>query len=157
MIWIIISLVMFFICIGFVIWAWSNRADTESGSTSSSNWLNPSFKLNLPAKLVSSVIQHQVVPTKIVFNGQEFSSPAEMPPDVREAYEQVMTNVLADVDSNGIPDLMESSGTAVFADLRAFSREDPAATLTKLKEMRDAGLITEQEYETKRAEIIARM
>ena len=35
--------------------------------------------------------------------------------------------------------------------------EAPAEKLKKLKELRDAGLITEQEYETKRAEIVSKI
>ncbi|MBI3740420.1 MAG: SHOCT domain-containing protein [Chloroflexi bacterium] len=35
--------------------------------------------------------------------------------------------------------------------------EDPSEKLKKLKEMREAGLITEQEYEAKRSEIISKM
>jgi hypothetical protein len=38
-----------------------------------------------------------------------------------------------------------------------YSGEDPAISLNKLKELREANLITEQEYETKKAEILSRM
>jgi hypothetical protein len=43
---------------------------------------------------------------KIVVNGREFSSPDQMPPDVRAAYEQAMS-ALADKNGNGIPDILE--------------------------------------------------
>jgi transitional endoplasmic reticulum ATPase len=37
------------------------------------------------------------------------------------------------------------------------SKEDPAELLTKLKKMVEAGLITEEDYNTKKAEILAKM
>jgi hypothetical protein len=43
---------------------------------------------------------------KIVVNGREYSSPDQMPPDVRAGYEQAMS-VLADKNGNGIPDILE--------------------------------------------------
>jgi hypothetical protein len=44
--------------------------------------------------------------TRILFNGREYTSPAEMPPDVRGAYDRAMA-LLADADGNGVPDLLE--------------------------------------------------
>jgi putative oligomerization/nucleic acid binding protein len=153
MFWLGFSLVMFSICIVLVIWVWRHKSDPSS----SSGWLNPNIKFNLPAKLVSSVMQTPGLQSRIVFNGQEFSSPNDMPPEIRKAYDQVMSGVLADADRDGIPDIMEGGHAGVFADVRTLAREDPAETLRKLNEMRDGGLITDQEYETKRAEIISRM
>lgn len=154
MLWLTLSLVMFSICVVLVIWAWRNK----SGTGSSSDWLNPQIKFNLPARLVSSVMQTPGIQTKIVFNGQEFSGPNDMPPETRKAYEQVMSGVLADSDSDGIPDIIENgAGTALFTDVRTLGREDPSESLTKLNQMRDAGLITEQEYEAKRTEILSRI
>ena len=46
---------------------------------------------------------------RIVFNGVEYRSVAEMPPDARAAYEQAV-NLLADRDANGMPDLVEQLG-----------------------------------------------
>jgi hypothetical protein len=43
---------------------------------------------------------------KIVVNGQEYSSPDQLPPEAREAYDRAM-GALADRDSNGIPDVLE--------------------------------------------------
>lgn len=151
MFWIAISLVMFVICVGLVIWFWR-----KDGPTASSNWMNPNFQFNLPAKLVSSVMQTPGLNTKIVFNGQEFSRPEEMPADIRKAYDQVMNGVLVDKDQNGIPDIAEGGAAQVF-DLRNITTVDPAERLKKLNEMHDAGLITPEEYEAKRTEIIALM
>ena len=43
---------------------------------------------------------------KIIFNGKDYSSLDEMPPEARQAYEQMM-NVLADRNQDGMPDLFE--------------------------------------------------
>ena len=49
--------------------------------------------------------------SKIIFNGQEYSSVDEMPAAVRRAYERVM-GMLADRDGDGVPDAVrESDGT----------------------------------------------
>ena len=98
------------------------------------------------------------IQTKIVFNGQEFAGPNDMPPETRKAYEQVMSGVLIDSDRDGIPDIVENgAGTALFTNVQTLGRKDPSESLKKLNEMRDAGLITEQEYETKRQEILSRL
>ena len=151
MVWIIVSLAMFVICVGLVLWFWHKDEPTPS-----SNWMNPKFQFNLPAKLVSSVMQTPGLNTKIVFNGQEFSRPEDMPADIRQAYDQVMNGVLVDSNKNGIPDIAEGGAAQVF-DLRNITTSDPAERLKKLNEMHDAGLITSEEYETKRAEIITLM
>lgn len=46
---------------------------------------------------------------KINFNGKIYNSIEEMPPDVRQAYEQVMS-VFADQNKNGVPDMFENMG-----------------------------------------------
>jgi hypothetical protein len=50
----------------------------------------------------------------IVFNGKTYSSPEEMPAEVRQAYVQVM-GVFADKDRDGMPDLFEGLGGAAGA------------------------------------------
>ena len=45
---------------------------------------------------------------KISFNGHEYNSPEEMPPEVRQLY-QMMTSMLADKDQDGMPDIFASS------------------------------------------------
>ncbi len=44
--------------------------------------------------------------SKIVFNGREYASVNDMPPDVREAYERI-TKTFADSDGDGVPDVIE--------------------------------------------------
>jgi hypothetical protein len=47
--------------------------------------------------------------TRIIFNGQEYSSTEAMPDDVRTMYQQTLSQ-LADADHNGIPDALERQG-----------------------------------------------
>lgn len=47
--------------------------------------------------------------SKIVFNGQEYSSVEAMPPDVRQAWRQVM-GMFADRNGDGVPDLFQGEG-----------------------------------------------
>ena len=47
--------------------------------------------------------------SKIIFNGREYASVNEMPPDVRQAYERTM-RIFADSDGNGVPDVLEGLG-----------------------------------------------
>lgn len=80
--------------------------------------------------------------SKIVFNGREFSSPNDMPPEIRTAYDQLMGGMLADANRNNIPDIIEGGGgSSVFTGIRTLPPDDPAENLKKLKEMRDTGLI----------------
>jgi hypothetical protein len=44
--------------------------------------------------------------TRIIFNGQEYTSVEAMPAGVRQAYQQALAQ-LADADRNGIPDILE--------------------------------------------------
>lgn len=46
---------------------------------------------------------------KISFNGKEYNSTDEMPPDIRQAYE-ALTMAFADKDRNGVPDIFETEG-----------------------------------------------
>jgi hypothetical protein len=46
------------------------------------------------------------MPTRIIFNGQEYDSPEAMPEDVRSAYEK-MVDQLQDKDKDGIPDVLQ--------------------------------------------------
>ncbi len=89
----------------------------------------------------------------IVFNGQHYSSVEEMPAEVRRAYEQAM-GVFADSNRNGMPDFFEAVGGAPTAHtaLGVETFGDPIERLRKLKDLRDSGLITEEEYETNKAE-----
>lgn len=66
---------------------------------------------------------------KIMFNGQEYENVAAMPPEVRRLYES-MTNVFADKDGNGVPDILEggmgnvqsSTVSQFIVDGKAYSR-----------------------------------
>ncbi|CAN5703347.1 hypothetical protein BH20ACI3_BH20ACI3_02680 [soil metagenome] len=158
MFWLTLSLVLFFVGIVLVIWTWWHRSDPNPSSEGSGGWLNSNIKFNLPAKLISSVLQTPGLQTKIVFNGHEFSSLNDMPRDIRKAYDEVMGGMLVDANRNNIPDIIEGGGgSSVFTGIRTLTPDDPAEKLKKLKEMRDTGLITAEEYETKRSEILSRM
>ncbi len=150
------SFIMFFALGLVLVWMWTRKSGKDSPG-----WLNPTVKFNLPPNAVSSALGTTGVRTRIIFNGQEYSSPEEMPAEIRRAYEQAMGSVLADADRNDIPDIFEAGGSAtVFHNevmTPAAAAADPAERLRKVKEMRDSGLITEQEYEAKKAEILDRM
>lgn len=47
--------------------------------------------------------------TRIIFNGREYASLEQMPPEVRRAHERLFAS-LPDRDGNGIPDLLEGDG-----------------------------------------------
>jgi hypothetical protein len=47
---------------------------------------------------------------KIVFNGQEYDSPEQMPPAVRQIYE-LTSRMLDDRDGDGVPDIMQGPGS----------------------------------------------
>ena len=151
---VIFTFVLVFLVCLLAIWWWMRKVD--DGSTSR---LNPTFtfKGSVPTALMNALGAAEVR-TGIIFNGKEYSSIEEMPEEVRRTYEQAMSGVLSDSDRNGIPDLFERGGPSVFhTEVMTRKLEDPAEKLKQLKDMRDSGLITEQEYETKKAEILARM
>jgi hypothetical protein len=52
------------------------------------------------------------VTRKIVFNGREYASVDEMPPDVRKAYDEAM-QLFADADHDGIPDIVQKHGVGI--------------------------------------------
>jgi hypothetical protein len=83
---------------------------------------------------------------RVIYQGQTYTSVDEMPSNVRRAYQQAMS-VFADADGDGIPDIFESGAAIPQVD-------DIAQKLQKLKELYNAGLITFQEYEAKKAEIL---
>ena len=49
--------------------------------------------------------------TRIIYNGVEYASVEEMPPDVRFAYEQAMVR-FADENRDGIPDVVQKGSTS---------------------------------------------
>lgn len=137
-----------------LIWMW-----TWSSENRSSGWRDPTVKLKESlAEALTTTLGTTGVRTRIIFNGQEYSNVEEMPPEIRRSYQQAMNGVLADSNRNGIPDLFESGGANILhTEVVTRKPEDPHDTLKQLKNMRESGLITEQEYEKKKAEILARM
>ena len=81
---------------------------------------------------MAKIFQH----TSITVNGQTYRSVEEMPPDVRQTYEQLMSRVRADRNQNGIPDVFEGkpeNGTSVAqvtTSVQSFGGELPATGLT---------------------------
>jgi uncharacterized membrane protein len=97
-----------------------------------------------------------ITPTSIEFNGEEYASPEEMPPGPRAAYKLAMKGLLSDVNHDGVPDIVNLMGGGKL--FKASMGQGPAAEavsrVKELEKMRDEGLITEDEYNSKRAEII---
>jgi hypothetical protein len=128
---------------------WARRASAATDPMASSGapgWVT--------APTTSNVRSFQT----IVVNGRAYASVDEMPADVRQVYEQ-MSGLLNDADGDGMPDLFETIQTAATQtgpDAQA-PPGDPAARLQKLNELRASGLITEEEYQSKRAQILAEM
>jgi hypothetical protein len=91
----------------------------------------------------------------VVHEGQSYTNVDDMPPHVREAYEKAMT-AFSDADGDGIPDILQ--GGAQVIDLRKQRQEGGGVQrLKELKEMLDAGLITLEEYEAKKNEILTEL
>jgi hypothetical protein len=82
-------------------------------------------------------------------NGQNYSNLNDLPPHARQAIEQV-GGLMADSNNNGMPDIFEQMGTVG----RSEAVRSPSERLAELKRMRDEGLISEQEYEAKRQDIL---
>lgn len=58
--------------------------------------------------------------SEIIFNGKSYSSPDEMPPDVRQAYEQVV-GVFADKNQDGMLDIFQGSAGKGRMDIQSVS------------------------------------
>lgn len=78
-------------------------------------------------------------------NGNTYEHEENLPPEARAALRQA-ADLLGDQDGDGIPDVL--AGTAM---------RSPADSLTELQRMRDAGLVSQDEYEAKRHEILGRL
>jgi hypothetical protein len=52
-------------------------------------------------------IRGDTMQTRILFNGHEYSGPEQMPADVLKAYQEMLAQLSADTDRNGVPDLLE--------------------------------------------------
>ena len=129
------------------------RSSEKSGG--GPNW---TFRINSVPTVLTTALDSLGAPTKIVFNGQEYSSPDEMPAEARAAYDFAMKGVLADANRDGIPDVFKSVGGpgAFRASIGAGAGAsgDPATRLKQLQDMKNAGLITDDEYDAKRSEIL---
>jgi hypothetical protein len=97
-----------------------------------------------------------VTPTSIEFNGQKYSTPEEMPPGPGAAYKLAMKALLSDMNHDGVPDIVNLIGGAKLfkASMGQGPAADAVARVKELEKMRDSGVITDDEYESKRAEII---
>ena len=102
---------------------------------------------------VSAVLTALGAPSKIVINGQVYSSVEDMPPEVRAQYEQAMSVALASTNRDGILDFSRGA-RARHRIAGSISPSDPATRMKQLEEMRESGLITDAEYDTKRAQIL---
>lgn len=150
----IASFIIFFLLAFGVIWLLTRRWGDNSSQP-----FNTSFDVGPLLNKTSELFVPKSMHSRIVFNGTEYSSPDQMPPDVRQAYDRAMGSVLADADRNGIPDIFEgkSSATVMHTGLFTNPTGDPSETLKELQEMRDSGLITPEEFEAKKTEILNRM
>ncbi|MFN2530103.1 MAG: SHOCT domain-containing protein [Pyrinomonadaceae bacterium] len=131
-----------------IIWLAFRKAGRDS-----STWQQPRIQMSSMPNLISSA----VVKTRIIFNGQEYSSIDQMPEQIRRAYEVAIGAAFTDANKNGIPDFLESGANTISVQKPVNTFEDPNVSLTKLKELKDSGLITEQEFEDKKKEILNRM
>jgi len=110
-------------------------------------------RIRLGPDLISSVLGSLGARSRIVVNGETYSSIDEMPPGVRAQYEQAMSLALAATNRDGILDFPR--GARVRNRLAgATTHSDPATRLKQLQEMKTSGLITDDEYEAKRTEIL---
>lgn len=97
-----------------------------------------------------------ITPTSIELNGEEYSSPEEMPAGPRAAYKMAMKGLLSDVNHDGVPDIVNLMGGAKLfkASMGQGPAADAVARVKELEKMRDDGVITDKEFDSKRAEII---
>jgi hypothetical protein len=62
----------------------------------------------------------EVEHTSITINGKTYGSRHEMPPDVRQAYDDAIRQI--DGNRNGVPDVLEQTGSAALASASAVER-----------------------------------
>lgn len=97
----------------------------------------------------------QVVGHTVTVEGQTYDVD-DLPPEAQQALTKAM-QVLEDADGDGVPDIMQGKGTRVVDLQTPQSEEDQLKTLRELKGMLDAGLITAEDYEAKKDQILSRM
>jgi hypothetical protein len=115
-------------------------AGSEAKVTDSTSTFSPGKALLMPIA-TAALARKETADAMVVFaNGKVHTTALDGSQAVRDARRQVLQfNVL--VGSSAAP--ASEAGS------------DPAAKLRKLEELRDAGLLTQDEYESKRAEVIA--
>src|SRR5687767_6503413 len=111
------------------------------------------YRISSRNSFVSAVLTALGAPSKIVINGQAYSSVDDMPPEVRAQYEQAMSVALASTNRDGLLDFSRSARARHRIGV-SMSPADPATRMKQLEEMRESGLITDAEYDTKRAQIL---
>lgn len=108
-------------------------------------------KISVGNGLLSSILYSLGAPSRIVVNGETYSSTDDMPPEVRAQYEQAMGLTLVGTNRDRVLDF---PGRVRALRASASARPDPATRLKQLQEMKESGLITEEEYAAKRAQIL---
>ena len=93
--------------------------------------------------------------SSIIIDGQQFNSPAEMPPDLRRQFEQAIA-ALPDKDGDGTPDLLQGDFSDIEFDVAAGS-QTAEQRLQALQQLYEKRLITEAEYQAKRSEILRQL
>jgi hypothetical protein len=118
-----------------------------------------SFNIQFPQGSALSPEQQQMVqnamthPVPVQFNNVSLGN---MPPVVQK----MVQSIFADADHNGIPDVMEQPGMqgqgVQVINLNGLSGRstDPQAKIEKLAQLRDAGLLTPEVFETLKAKIL---
>ena len=152
--WVTLVLIALFVLVAIVLAGRASRI-RDDGSGSWAQRREAAWKFDVRA-LPPTGDGEVITPTSIEFNGEEYSSPEEMPPGPRVAYKLAMKGLLSDVNHDGVPDIVNLMGGAKL--FKASMGQGPAADavsrVKELEKMRDDGLITEDEYNSKRSEII---
>ena len=123
---------------------------TSSGTTVNFQFPQGSAVTPEQQQLIQDAMTHQV---PVQFNNVPLGN---MPPVVQK----MVQSIFADADHNGIPDIMEQpgmEGTGVqVINLRGLSGKsaDPQAKIEKLAQLRDAGMLTPEVFETLKAKIL---
>jgi hypothetical protein len=116
------------------------------------------------------------VTAKIIFNGKEYSSPADMPPEERQAYEQLMgvfegknrdgmpgvfeslegvRRPLADKNADGKPDIVEGpQGVNFIASTKTYT--DPAQVPPEFRQLYDQAIGMMKEAGPNSAQVVIR-
>jgi hypothetical protein len=113
-----------------------------------------SFRLNLT--IDPKEISASGTPKRIELDGQEYSSPEDMPAGARAAYKIAMKGLRIDVNHDGVPDVINLMGAGKLfkASLGEGPDADAVAKVIELQKMRDSGEITDAEFHSRRSAII---